>query len=107
MVTLNINTSHGLVSGATGILKDFSCVCEESVIKWIKFITNNTGYITKQSNKNLYKNFDISIESNLIPILIITRNLKIRENSNFFLSRSQFPLGIAEAITIYKSLGST
>lgn len=113
MITRNINLSDGLVNGATGLLKyikfDESYVNERiPEIIFIEFATANIGVSTRQQNPQLYTN-DENIDKNWVPIKKMTKLLepdRVAEPA-YKISRTQFPLTPAEAVTIHKSQGQT
>ncbi|KAL7307813.1 hypothetical protein TKK_0000133 [Trichogramma kaykai] len=103
MITTNINVEDGLVNGAYGTLKwiDYDNIVPKTL--WIDFGKNKKiGMKAKNAYKLPYPNIS---EKNLIPIqkTHIINNLK----TGIQITRCQFPLTPAEAITIHKSQGET
>lgn len=108
MITRNINLSDGLVNGATGVLKYIKY--DESIpeIIFIEFPKANIGMNARQQNEQLYNDGE-NIEKNWVPIKKMTKLLetdRLAENT-YKISRTQFPLTPAEAVTIHKSQGQT
>ncbi|XP_075162756.1 ATP-dependent DNA helicase PIF1-like [Haematobia irritans] len=87
MITVNIDTSDGLVNGATGTLMQIDHDANLKVsTSWIKF----------PDNERLWT-----------PLVPLIRSFQYRRNENVNIDRKQFPVAPAEGITIHKSQGGT
>ena len=101
MMTVNVNTSDGLVNGATGILKEISFNTGGSAnILWIRFFDESVGI-------NARPQLPHRVESTWTPIQKILKNVQYHSNETVTIDRKQFPLVPAVAITIHKSQGAT
>ena len=94
-MTSNIWTSKGLVNGASGIIKDIVYSQDDKLMPKTIFIEFNhyTGPSFFQSDDPRHKWIPIS------PIVSF--------NTKYYGSRTGYPLRLAYAMTIYKSLGQT
>ena len=103
MVTNNIDISDGLVNGTTGILRDITLCQDRIEILWLDFGIETIGF----SARSHYQQNNIGLNF-LTPIRKIIKEINTRTNSQLIkVSRKQFPLVPAEAITIHKSQGQT
>lgn len=102
MLTTNINTSDGLVNGAVGILKNIDLIKKNNNIiptkLWFQFENPNVGKVTR---------IKYGIKNTLTPIELATKTFQYKKKSDIRINRRQFPIKCAEAMTIYKSQGST
>lgn len=109
MLVTNLNTSDGLVNGATGHLRKIDYGTNNGIQKtlrlWIEFDDKTTGKLLSQNQVILRRYNNIldtwtMLEKVTSPIAKDTQN-------RIQLHRSQFPIVPAEAITVHKSQGST
>ncbi|KAI8116853.1 ATP-dependent DNA helicase PIF1 [Lucilia cuprina] len=101
MITVNINTSDGLVNGATGQLMqiDFDNNRKPFTL-WIKFPDASTGILARSQRRH-------QSEALWTPIELLVRSFQYKRNENVNIDRKQFPVVPAEGITIHKSQGAT
>ncbi|XP_037825564.1 uncharacterized protein LOC119613607 [Lucilia sericata] len=101
MVTVNINTSDGLVNGATGQLMqiDFDNNHKPFTL-WIKFSDTSIGVLARLQRRH-------PNEALWTPIEMLVRSFQYKQNENVNIDRKQFPVVPAEGITIHKSQGAT
>jgi len=101
MMTVNIDTSDGLVNGASGILMDISFNTSNSPhVLWIKFIDESVGINTRAECPH-------SLDFSWTPIYKITKSFQFHSSQQITIDRKQFPVVPAEGITIHKSQGAT
>ncbi|XP_061388948.1 uncharacterized protein LOC133324078, partial [Musca vetustissima] len=102
MITININTADGLVNGATGVLMDidFERGTSNPRTLWLMFSDENVGRDARRRNPH-------SRESLWTPIEMCIRSFQFKRNDQICIDRRQFPLVVAEGITIHKSQGAT
>jgi len=105
MITNNIDTNDGLVNGAIGTLKLIEKTNDQIIRLWLQFTEEHVGKHIRQELQNHIRINKIPV--NLVPIGQVTLSIKIGLKSSSIIARKQFPLTIAEAITIHKSQGST
>src|SRR6266581_1409461 len=103
MVTANINVADGLCNGATGILRNIDYTFGQNEIKhpcrvWIEFPDITTGQELRKT---------LNCKNNLTPIDKISRQIQVLKSQDSVVTRTQFPLVPAEALTIAKSQGQT
>ncbi len=103
MVTANINVADGLCNGATGILHGVDYTCAFGGVKspcraWIEFPDMKTGQELRRSQ---------NCKNNMTPIDKISRQIQVLKSQDSVVTRTQFPLVPAEALTIAKSQGQT
>ncbi|CAG4957666.1 unnamed protein product [Parnassius apollo] len=113
MMTVNINTSDGLVNGTTGVLTaiDFAVnptTGERRPLRiWICFDDVNIGKLKRIQSSTSLTRYQTRLKNNWTPIEPVTYTVKRYKSSNLQVRRSQFPVVPAEAVTIHKSQGST
>ena len=103
MVTNNIDIPDGLVNGTTGILIDITLCHDRIEILWFDFGNETIGLFARShfQLRKFGQNF-------LTPIRKINKEINARTHSQLIkVSRKQFPIVPAEAITIHKSQGQT
>lgn len=116
MITNNVDTSDGLVNGATGILRridlghnsrgdDGESSTSKPVRVWLEMDSSMSGAKTRGKNGEVARRLGIS--ENWTPILPVSCKFQRRKNSVLQVMRTQFPMVIAEAMTIHKSQGGT
>ena len=109
MMTVNVDTSDGLVNGATGRLKliEHSPGPNSKPLRvWVQFDDDSVGCRTRNNNKSVQKN--LAVPQTWTPIEPISRVARRRQGGGSLqVLRKQFPLVPAQAITIHKSQGDT
>ena len=107
MLTCNIDVQDGLVNGACGILKKiiFKPGTEEPYRVFIDFCDAQVGCDARNNNRAFMEKENIGLD--LTAIDLSRRLLNISNKLGFEVTRIQFPLICAEAITIHKSQGQT
>ncbi|XP_050303800.1 uncharacterized protein LOC126741439 [Anthonomus grandis grandis] len=106
MISMNIDTSDGIVNGATGILRQIDYNQNQIPYRvWIEFFDDKSGKECRNKAQSLMKSKHIP--STWTPIEKAARAIKIKKGSNVHVERLQFPLLISEGITIHKSQGAT
>ncbi|XP_046974744.1 uncharacterized protein LOC124541014 [Vanessa cardui] len=112
MITVNLDTSDGLVNGTTGLLKAIEygrhiTTNERRPLRlWLQF-DNNVGIATRNKFEVHTRNHHAYIESQWTPLETSTYTVKQWKSSNLKVHRSQFPVVPAEGMTIHKSQGCT
>lgn len=108
MITKNINVSDGLANGVSGILKHITFKKKRWSTSpktlWFDFQSKRIGNNMKSNFLERMKKE--KIELNLVPIEA-TRIDEFGRNEAYKISRKQFPIAPAEAITVHKSQGCT
>lgn len=108
IITKNINVSDGLANGVTGILKDITFVTknDKQVPKtlWFDFELKKIGIAMKSNFSEKMKKDNI--ESHLVPIEKVSIQA-FGKNEFYTITRKQFPVSPAEAMTVHKSQGCT
>ncbi|GBP43097.1 ATP-dependent DNA helicase PIF1 [Eumeta japonica] len=111
MVTVNIDTTDGLVNGTTGILKAIDYgrhkkTSEKRPLRiWVLF-DKSTGIATRSKCQVTSKTSSIS-QFELDAIRCRHLYCERWKSSNLVVQRTQFPIVPAEGITIHKSQGAT
>ncbi|KAK3921580.1 hypothetical protein KUF71_010752 [Frankliniella fusca] len=110
MLTCNIDVIDGLANGACGTLKKIimgeTSKHEKVPLRiYLSFSNTNIGH----SNRATYTNFFIKDKANREWVMLerIVKTMTISKGSTKVISRKQFPLTPAQAITSYKSQSST
>ncbi len=103
MVTANINVADGLCNGATGILRSVDYTVGFDSKKYpcrafLEFPDITTGQELRKSQ---------NCKNKLTPIDKISRQIQVLKSQDSVVTRTQFPLVPAEALTIAKSQGQT
>lgn len=102
MITTNINTGDGLVNGAVGILRriDLNRKNEKYIPfrLWLEFDNIQIGKNTRRK---------YSVKDLLTPIDLCSKIFQYKNKRDIKIKRKQFPIKCAEAMTVYKSQGST
>lgn len=109
MIPMNINVEDGLVNGVIGILRhiEVNSVGEISIL-WIEFQSMNVG--RKRRDKLISKSSLKNVSENWIPIVRETLEIQKQSASGSTrkkIIRKQFPLTVAESLTVHKSQGQT
>ncbi|XP_044313295.1 ATP-dependent DNA helicase PIF1-like [Drosophila rhopaloa] len=101
MMTVNVDTSDGLVNGATGVLREIGFNTSNSPnILWIQFLDDSIGVAARSKCSHRQ-------EASWTPVVKIIKSFQINSNQATTIDRKQFPVVPAEAITIHKSQGAT
>ena len=110
-MTLNNDTSDGLVNGATGLLQriEYGTRSDTQVrvpcVLWMEFDDPTVGKEKRANSKARYLR-DSTISKSWTPIELETRRfLRGKGVSCYRIVRKQFPFIVAEALTIHKSQG--
>ncbi|XP_055685061.1 uncharacterized protein LOC129791128 [Lutzomyia longipalpis] len=108
MIIKNIDVSDGLVNGAAGILRHITFDSKNNIgVIWLEFLEDRVGKkITKEQR---YQNYlkKHNLKENLVPLEKCNFVFRLNNSSTTTISRTQFPVMPAEAITIHKSQGQT
>ena len=112
-MTLNNDTSDGLVNGATGILQRIEYGTRSATqlrvpcVLWMEFDDPTVGKEKRANSKARYLR-DNTILKSWTPIGLETRRFQRGKSvSCYRIVRKQFPFIVAEALTIHKSQGDT
>jgi PIF1-like helicase/Helitron helicase-like domain at N-terminus/Herpesvirus tegument protein, N-terminal conserved region len=110
LLSVNIDTSDGLVNGALGVLRRIDYGTNEKgdripLRAWLDFNDPHVGSAARAKFSALVKQCDINAE--WTPIDPINRIIYRRQHSNLQVNRIQFPLNVAEGMTVHKIQGST
>ncbi|XP_050313018.1 uncharacterized protein LOC126748056 isoform X30 [Anthonomus grandis grandis] len=106
MISMNVDTSDGIVNGATGILRQIDYDQNKVPYRvWMEFFDSKSGQECRKRNESLRKSMGVLYT--WTPIERAARAVKIQKGSNVHVERLQFPLVISEGITIHKSQGAT
>ena len=113
LMTINNDTSDGLVNGATGILQRIEYGTRKDTqarvpcILWIEFDDPTVGKEKRANSKARYLH-DNTILKTWTPIGLETRRFQRGKGvSCYRIVRKQFPFIVAEALTNHKSQGDT
>ncbi|XP_055680639.1 uncharacterized protein LOC129788528 [Lutzomyia longipalpis] len=108
MIIKNIDVSDGLVNGAAGILRHITFDSKNNIgVIWLEFLEDRVGKkITKEQR---YQNYlkKHNLKENLVPLEKCNFVFRLNNKTTTTISRTQFPVMPAEAITIHKSQGQT
>ncbi|XP_050313001.1 uncharacterized protein LOC126748056 isoform X16 [Anthonomus grandis grandis] len=106
MISMNVDTSDGIVNGATGILRQIDYDRNKIPFRvWMEFFDSKSGQECRKRNESLKKSMGVLYT--WTPIEKAARAIKVQKGSNVHVERLQFPLVISEGITIHKSQGAT
>jgi hypothetical protein len=105
MLTKNIDIEDGLFNGATGLLKNIENISNQVNILWVKFDLEEIGQKLRQNWCNYQQ--QNNIQPDLTPIQKDTAQVSVQSSGSINGVRKQFPIVVAEAITIHKSQGQT
>ncbi|XP_050315317.1 uncharacterized protein LOC126749670 [Anthonomus grandis grandis] len=102
MISMNVDTSDGIVNGATGILRQIDYDRNKIPFRvWMEFFDSKSGQECRKRNESLKKSMGVLYTRT--PIEKAARAIKVQKGSNVHVERLQFPLVISEEITIHKS----
>ena len=116
MITVNIDTSDGLVNGSTGCLRsvdlgtprnsgDASDTQRKPLRIWLELEDERSGRKQRIKYKKVAE--QKGYPANWTPIETKSVSFNAIRNSRLSIERTQFPVVVAEAITIHKSQGAT
>ncbi|XP_050303297.1 uncharacterized protein LOC126741056 isoform X3 [Anthonomus grandis grandis] len=106
MISMNVDTSDGIVNGATGILRQIDYDRNKIPFRvWMEFFDSKSGQECRKRNESL--KMSMGVLYTWTPIEKAARAIKVQKGSNVHVERLQFPLVISEGITIHKSQGAT
>lgn len=113
MMTVNVNTNDGLVNGATGRLERIDCGTYDGpdgrsykpLRIWIRFDNERSGRSLRAINRRLVTG--TGADPSCTPLEPVVQQKYQRKGSNLVVNRTQFPIVVAEAITIHKNQGGT
>lgn len=101
MMTVNVDVADGLVNGTVGTLAEIEYKNEAPATLWFDFGDEDVGKLCRKNNVPHQKN------SSLTPVFLVTKSFRLTRHSAITITRTQFPIVPAEAITIHKSQGAT
>ena len=102
MLTYNIDVGDGLVNGACGLIQGIlQCESGEVHTLMIKFDSNRVGISAR--NKSIYKRE----YPDAVPITKVIATFRIGRRKALEVTRKQFPVKLAWALTIHKVQGLT
>lgn len=111
MITTNIDVEDGLVNGACGVLRHihFASLSDpKPIVLFIEFAAKNVGVKARRQNAQLLQQYENEDFSKIcVPIRKVSKPLQAPLKSAYQVFREQFPVTVAEAITIHKSQGQT
>lgn len=105
MVTVNINISDGLFNGASGVLKFVEISRHMPHAVWIEFDDPVVGSSARGDRKNVSEMLKLPL--NWTPIQRTKKTFKTTKSGQAQICREQYPLIVAEGITIHKSQGQS
>ena len=101
MITVNINIPNGLLNGASGILKFIEITNGGPQAVWIEFDDISVGASTRCDRKNIAEM--LKLPNSYTPVMRTKKVFKPTLRGQAQICREQYPLIVAEAITIHKS----
>ena len=106
-LTVNIDTSDGLINGASYLVMKLGLPVGETGPKgviWVKFFDGHIGAALRNWSKRLYQR---NIEKTWTPIEPLVKQFSAGHKGQALIQRLQFPLRQAHAKTIHRSQGDT
>ena len=103
MVTSNIDVSDGLTNGARGTITNIITHENQQKIQAILVQFDNEAIGEEAKKNSKYKN----INKNAVPIVESEVSFPVKGATSFNVTRRQFPLTLAWAVTIHKCQGLT
>ncbi|XP_031329649.1 ATP-dependent DNA helicase pfh1-like [Photinus pyralis] len=104
MISTNIDVCDGLFNGACGVLR-FVELRERCITAvYMEFDDEKTGALARRGRYDVMR-ANSQIQPNWTPIKLTNRNFNTTERGKVQVNRVQFPMVMAEAITIHKSQG--
>lgn len=107
MVTVNINVSDGLFNGASGILRRIDVKNGKAGTIYIEFDDPKVGNETRKDPYYLKLMSAAGAPTTWTPIKRAKKKIHLLDKGSVQVVREQYPIVCAEAITIYKSQGSS
>ncbi|XP_070499840.1 uncharacterized protein [Chironomus tepperi] len=104
MISTNIDVCDGLFNGACGILRFVELHNRKINAIYIEFDDDKTGAKARSSRYNVMQ-ANGQIQPTWTPITVTNRCFNTTEGGKVQVNREQFPILMAEAITIHKSQG--
>lgn len=111
MITSNLDTLDGLVNGSTGYLKKVDVGFNSSsgnnkpLRVWLKMENNETGKKRRIQYKSIIDRK--GYPSDWTPFDPVTNKFQRGKSMQLSIERTQFPMVLAEALTIHRSQGAT
>ena len=102
MMTTNIDVSDGLTNGAMGFVSSIVMDTLSQDIEAILVVFDNLDGEDARS-RNLYKH----INANAVPITCGQKGFQLKDKKSCQVTRKQFPLTLAWAVTMHKCQGLT
>ena len=103
MITTNIDVSDGLTNGAVGFVSNIIMDRLSQDMKAIFVVFGNSHVGEDARSRSLYKH----INANEVPIECAHKNFQLKNKKSCHVTRKQFPLTLAWAVTIHKCQGLT
>lgn len=105
MVTTNIDVADGLFNGATGIMRFIEISHSGPQAVWIEFDDASVGTVARSARKSIADM--LRLPANYTPVERVKKVFQVTKKGQAQVSREQYPLVIAEGITIHKSQGQS
>ncbi|CAH0563184.1 unnamed protein product [Brassicogethes aeneus] len=106
MISMNIDTNDGIVNGATGILKKIDYDNDQTPKQiWIEFMDGDVGVNCRKKARDQVA--AAGHPDTWTPIKKAARVIQSRKGNAVNVERQQFPVFVAEGITIHKAQGGT
>ena len=103
MITTNIDVSDALTNGAMGFVSNIVMDTLSQDIKAILVVFDNSDVGEDERSRSLYKH----INANAVPITRGQKGFQLKNKKSCQVTRKQFPLTLAWAVTIHKCQGLT
>ncbi|KAG5666323.1 hypothetical protein PVAND_014358 [Polypedilum vanderplanki] len=103
MISSNIDVPDGLFNGATGILKFIEVVNNRLQAVYLEMEDKNIGKAARLKRKALMEKNKIQL--NWTPIFKVKKSFNVLRKGIVQVTREQYPLIMAEGITVHKSQG--